>query len=218
MKRILIAAVLILFSAQAWAQNFYAYGAWGFQSNFHIDNGQRDSATSGLFGGQPDESFITEEGGGKLQLGYRVLPRLAIEGGIYDLGKAEYFARRTVRPSPLIINVFTSHEEWTARGYNLAVLGFLPVGNGFSFFGKMGAVHAKTHFKRSSDLSGTPSEADATNSKWASNFGVGVSWDIPGKLPIGLRLEHERVGKIGDESTAGARNVDMTSFGVVIRF
>jgi OOP family OmpA-OmpF porin len=200
-------ALAALMSAPALAQEggWYAGGAIG-RAAATIDDAR---ISSGLLGAGLATTSITHEDrdtGYKVYGGYQFNPYLGIEGGYYDLGHYGFTA--TTSPAG------TLNGDIKLRGLNLDLVGTLPLGAGFSVFGRVGAAYTQAR----DSFSGTgavvvtnpnPSQRD-TNLK----LGLGVQYDFTPAL--GMRLEAERyrvndaVGNIGD--------VDMVSLGLIYRF
>ncbi len=200
-------ALAVIASAPALAQDggWYAGGAIG-RAAATIDDAR---ITSGLAGAGIATTSIVDEDrdtGYKVYGGYQFNPYLGIEGGYYDLGHYGFTATTTPAGS--------LKGDITLRGLNLDLVGTLPLGAGFSVFGRVGAAYtqARDHFSGTGIVVVTNPNPSvrATNLK----LGVGLQYDFTPAL--GMRLEAERyrvndaVGNIG--------NVDMVSLGLIYRF
>lgn len=151
--------------------------------------------------------------GFKLFGGYRYNQNFALEGGYTDLGKFD--ARRDVT-APVVGSI---SRNMRMAGFDLAAVGIIPVQNGFSLFGKIGAMYTMT--RSSISISGallpapTLTDLNPRRSEWNPKFGLGAGYDFSNGM--GLRLEYERVSNVGDAAT-GEGNVGMWSLGLTKRF
>jgi len=220
-----VVAFTMLLSGPAHAGgDFYLYGAIGLTSNFHINQSERDAFAASIFPNNApidiSESMLTEADSNpaKVAAGYWFSQHFGLELSAANLGRTSYFAQQFDRPSPSVIRQFTLREEWKARAYSASVLGRIPVAEGFYLFGRAGAARATMQFKRNVNLNGALSDESASETKWVPTAGLGLEWDIIGRLPIGLRLEYERFRNVGNDATIGKRDVDVTSLGILFRF
>lgn len=118
----------------------------------------------------------------KLQLGYFINPNVAIEGGYVDAGTQKY-------------NFGSTNVEAKTTGGSIAVLGIVPLGEQFSFFGKLG------YNSYTSSVTGFGSGSTS-----GSLYGLGGMFKITDSLS--LRLEYEKV----------ASDTALTTFGVQYKF
>jgi OOP family OmpA-OmpF porin len=145
--------------------------------------------------------------GYKLFVGYQFHRNFAVEGGYFDLGD---FRFNTTTAPPGTLNA-----SYEVKGWNLDLVGILPLAERFSAFGRVGAAYGRT----TTFFSGTgavlplgavnPSDSD-TNVK----YGFGLQYDI--NYYISLRAEAERYRV--SNAVNGKDNVDLYSLGVVFRF
>lgn len=173
----------------------YAYGGLSIgQSHARIDD---ERITNGLLGaGFRTTSMSLDESDTAFKLfgGYQFNRYVALEGGYFDLGKFGYTS--TTVPAG------TLHGQIKLRGFNLDLVGTLPLSERFSVIGRVGAQVAKA----SDSFSGTgavqvlgpnPSKRD-TNYK----VGLGLQYEVNPSFLIRGEAERYRindaVGNRGD--------------------
>jgi OmpA-OmpF porin, OOP family len=199
-----LAALASTFAA-AQEPGWYAGAAVG-RSETNIDDAR---ITSGLLGAGLTTTGIADRDrstGYKLFGGYELNRFLAIEGGYFDLGKFGFTA--TTAPAGTLTG------DIRLRGFNLDVLGTVPITSQFSAFGRVGANYAQARDRFAGTgavqvLNPTPRARD-TNVK----YGLGVRYDFTPSL--GVRLEAERY-KVND-AVGNKGHVDLVSLGLVYRF
>lgn len=150
--------------------------------------------------------------GFKLFAGYRYNPNFALEGGYTDFGKFD--ARRNVT-APVVGSMSRNTKVF---GFHLDAVGILPLQGGFSLFGKLGALYSVSKSSISTDGAIVPLATTSLNpkrSEWNPKVGLGAGYDFSNGL--GLRLEYERVGNVGDTGT-GEGNIGMWSIGLTKRY
>lgn len=144
--------------------------------------------------------------GYKLFGGYQLNRYFALEAGYFDLGMFDFEA--TTDP----LGSFEGDIDIT--GFNLDVVGLLPITTRFSAFGRGGVTReeAKVRFDRTGavDVNDPRRDKSATNYK----FGFGVEYAVTDN--IGLRAEAERY-RI-DDAVGNDGDVDLYSVGLVYRF
>lgn len=142
--------------------------------------------------------------------GYRLSPSLSVEGGYWDFGKLTYTAT-------ISAPVATSMQRTLrAHGAGADLVGWLPLGRGFTGFAKAGALW--THVDASSATPGgglIPLPTESAN-KASLHLGLGAEYAL--RPNIGLRVEAEAVGKVGDSSKFGSGDLYMLSVGADYKF
>jgi len=176
-KMTMVLGLLLLGSTAALAGPFYV-GASAMKTNLQVDD----------LGGSFDASDTTY----KAFVGFRFLKFLGLEGSYIDFG--------TLEDSSAGIDLSVD-----ATGYDLFLVGVLPLGKHFELFAKAG------YFKwdRNADASGTMSGSDSDSGN-DPVYGAGAAF-IFGKH-IGLRLEYEKFD-MSDVDT-----LEQESVGVDFRF
>lgn len=208
----LLAATLPAMPAMA-DGGFYVYGAAGLTDTAGR-KGQVDTTITNLgvtaFTSQADE----KDQGYKLQVGYRLTPHFAIEGGYMDLGRYTYDAVATVPAA-------TRTGSGTIDAWNIGVVGNLPLNDRFSLFGRLGVAAHRLKFH--CDGTGIPcTNPDRTARGNSLHYGAGLQWALTRNLFV--RGEYEVIRDIGDAfnftGTTGTSEADlkMGSIGLGYRF
>ena len=203
----IMAVALLAGASSAMAGDFYIAGAVG-RSYANIDQTSIDT-TLASFGATAINSNKDEtDTGYKLQAGWQFHKNFALEGGYVDLGKVRYGATYTGGTTDL---------EYETDGWNIGVVGTMPINDMFSVFGRVGAIAARV--EQTCATSGTPIACTIANNNstdWSGNFGLGATYNI--NKQVGLRLEWERFDNLGDNNIGGKSDVDLLSLGVVVKF
>ena len=143
----------------------------------------------------------------KLFAGYRYNKNVAMEGGYFNLGQFG-FTSTTVPAGTLTGKI-------KLQGFNLDVVGTLPLTEKFSVLGRVGLnyAQAKDNFTNTGLV---PPPANPNPSKGQINykFGAGVQYDFTDAL--GMRVEAERY-RIND-AVGNKGDINMYSLGLVYRF
>ncbi|WP_461537051.1 porin family protein [Spongorhabdus nitratireducens] len=117
----------------------------------------------------------------RFNLGYQINKNLALEAFYTDLGEISGQA---------IVNEWDEKVEMSAKGYGLQVVGFLPVNEYVSLYGKAGAIRwdvdaeNKSHHPTFGDEQRSASD-DGTDVA----FGVGVDFNINKSFAVGLNAD-----------------------------
>lgn len=208
-KVALAAGLALAFSgaAQAQASGWYAGAGIGWSSVDLSDSVLPvTGATASTLSKDEDDT------GYKLFAGYRFNQNLAVEGSWTDLGK--FSATRNVT-APAVGSVTGNVKT---NGWNVDVVGLLPLQNNFTLYGKVGAFFSTTKTSLSTSgavvlAAGTDPnrKKSETNVKW----GLGAEYDF--SKTTALRAEWERFENVGDNRT-GESDVDLLSVGLQFRF
>lgn len=202
-----LAAMIAAAGSPAMAQTTGWYGGLNLgQSRAKIDDKRITSSliSSGFaVTGIRDDDRDT---GGKLFAGYQMNRNFALEGGYFDLGKFGFTAN-TLPAGALDGRI-------KLRGFNLDLVGRLPVTDKLSAFARVGVnrAEARDTFTGSGSVfvrNPSPSKRD-TNAK----FGVGLEYAFT--EAVSMRLEAERY-RIND-AVGNNGDVDLVSLGVIYRF
>ena len=138
--------------------------------------------------------------------GYQFNRNLALEGGVFSLGKFGYQA--TTTPAG------TLNGEAKVRGLNLDLVGTLPLGDRFSVFGRAGIIYAEA--KDTFRSTGMVVVANPNPSERAANWKAGLGLQYAFTPSFSLRAEIERY-RIND-AVGNKGDIDMASVGLVYRF
>jgi len=182
---------LVAASTPALSQDRGWYGGARFgQSEF------KDSC-AGLTG----RAFDCEEKDTAVKLfgGYQFNKNFAAELGYADLGK-----------TTLSITGF-GNASIGAKGFELTGVGFLPVSQYFSFFGRLGVFHWDVDFKDGTRLVGS---ASASGTDLTYGFGASLSL----ARNAALRLEWQKYQDVGDTNSTGSGDITVIGFGLVLKF
>ncbi|RUO37019.1 hypothetical protein CWE13_09275 [Aliidiomarina shirensis] len=144
--------------------------------------------------------------GFKLFGGYQFNRYIALEGGYFDLGKFNY----TADTNP----VGTAAGELGFNGWNLDVVGLMPITERSSLFARVGAHNSKS----SVNFVGTGAVNILTPSfrKNSTDYKFGVGYEYNVTDTISLRLEAERYRM--DDAVGNHGDIDFYSVSVLYRF
>lgn len=110
----------------------------------------------------------------KAFVGFNLNRYFAIEGGYNDLGRFGG-ERRYVTPDGSLSVL------WTVRGFNLDLVGTLPITDALGLQARIGAAHLKSDLNASQD---SVQVIDRATSKWAFHMGMGVQYHINSMFAI----------------------------------
>ncbi|HSB95746.1 MAG TPA: outer membrane beta-barrel protein [Spongiibacteraceae bacterium] len=202
----------LLFSAVALSpvianagSNWYGLVSVG-QSTYDISKGDTDDSITDAGLTLLSSKLDDTDTGMKFQAGYQFSPNFAVEGGYVDLGRANY------KVDVVGGNAKLDLHAW---GFNVDAVGILPVGAGFSIFGKVGGIFARVD----SDISATGANGSASDTSGKNSFkptfGLGAAYDLNETLSV--RIEYERFADLKSED-AGSGDVDLATIGLVAHF
>ncbi|MBT9553433.1 MAG: OmpA family protein [Hydrogenophaga sp.] len=138
--------------------------------------------------------------------GYQINRNIALEAGMYSLGKSRF----TTQTSP----AGSLSSATKVRGLNFDVVGTLPFTQRFAGLARVGAHHAWSK----EDYSGTGANAGIAASTKHNNtnykVGVGLQYELSPAMWIRGEVERYRV----KDSTGRRNNIDMTSVSLVFPF
>lgn len=145
--------------------------------------------------------------GYKLQIGYKLMQNLAIEGGYVDLGQAEHTANLTGG---------VGKTDWEAKGWNINVVGIVPFTDKFSVLAKLGFIQAKVEATAHATGAAASLADSASSTHIRSIFGVGAAYAITDALSV--RAEAESYSSLGNDQKTGQADVYLFSAGVSYSF
>lgn len=215
MKKITVSLVLATISTIAGAAET---GAYVYASVGQADSSrkaQADASITGLgataFTSSANESDTTYA----LQAGWSFNPYLSVEGGYVNLGDYSYSANVTAPTAA------TRNAAIKVDGWNVGVVGALPLGEQFSIFAKAGVFNYKLKFH--ADGTGIAVvNPDRTDDGSAIYYGLGANWNFSSNWFA--RAEYQVFQDIGTElnvsGTTGTSKADIKvgSVGVGYRF
>lgn len=192
---------------------FYGIGAVGVSETSR--KAQADTSIANLGITAFSSTYDGRDTTYKLQGGYRFNRHVAIEGGYANLGKYTYDAAST---APLVA---TRHGVGKIDGWNLGVVGSLPLGAQFAVLGKLGVVGYKIDFH--CDGTGIAcANPNRKDSGTALTYGLGADWNFSGNWFA--RAEYDVARKVGTrfdfDGSNGTSQADVrtASVGVGYRF
>ena len=144
--------------------------------------------------------------GYKLFGGYDLNRNVAIEAGIFDLGKFGYTAT-TAPPGTLTGDI-------RLKGLNLDLVGKWPVTDKFSVMGRVGVANTRAQDRFVG--TGAVIVTNPSPSKRETNLKVGLGMGYDFNESLGARVEYERY-RIND-AIGNKGHVDLVSVGLVYRF
>lgn len=189
---------------QANDANWYIGGNLG-ETDADIDTGR---IAQDLFaGGFTTTAVTTDEKnlGGKLFAGYQFNRYLSLETGYFDLGSINF--RADTLPEG------TLNGAMKTRGLNFDVVGYIPLHEAFSLFGRLGVNYAlsKDNFYGTEAVTVTntnPSKREAN-----LKLGLGIQYAVNDNWAV--RLEDERYHV--NDAVSNRGDIDLISLGVVYR-
>jgi len=144
--------------------------------------------------------------GYKLFGGYQFNRYFALEGGYFDLGQFGYQA--TTSPAG------TLNGNIELKGFNLDAVGFIPITDNFSGFGRIGANYAQARDAFSG--TGAVVVTDPNPRQHALNYKFGLGLEYRFTQAMAMRLEAERY-RI-DDAVGNKGDINLLSVGLVYRF
>ena len=138
--------------------------------------------------------------------GYQFNRYFALEGGYFDLGKFG-FTSMTLPSGSLNGNI-------RLRGLDFDVVGFLPITEKLSAFGRVGLIYAQARDNFTG--TGAVNVLVPNPSQRATNYEFGVGLQYALTQSLGMRLEAERY-RISD-AVGNKGDIDLLSVGLIYRF
>jgi OmpA-OmpF porin, OOP family len=141
----------------------------------------------------------------KVQAGYRINPYLAVEGGYMNMGKYTYDAVASIPAGA------TRQGTNKVDGWNLDVVGSIPVTDTVSVFAKAGVLYYDLSFSCSGAVI-TCVDPNRSKKSTAFHYGAGLEWSVWDKWFV--RAEYEAASNVGDAfnttGTTGTTRADVT--------
>jgi OmpA-OmpF porin, OOP family len=222
-KKSLCAAVSLL----CIATGAYAEGESGYTIGLSV------GATKGNFSEEESNRSLTDLGrvsvtssvdkkdtAYRISGGYRFSPIFALEAHYTDLGKYSTQSSALLAPN---VGPGTVSGKYKSSGFGIDALVGAPLAQGFSIYGRVGVMRAKTKadFASSGSIqivtpSGPGFSASPSANTTAYNYGIGAQYDFNKQFAI--RAEGQRYSKLGNNSTGGELKLDVYSIGGVFSF
>lgn len=204
-KRLGLAIAATLGATPALAHNPGWYGGFSLgQSSATIDDERILNNIMGV-----TRSSISDDDrdtGYKVFIGRQVNQWLALEAGVFDLGKFGF--------SAATVPLGTLNGSMKVKGLNLDLVGNFHVTEKLSAFGRVGIQYAET--KDSFSGTGVVRVLNTNPSKRAANYKAGLGLEYAFTNAWSMRVEAERY-RI-DDAIGNKGDIDLASVGLVYRF
>ncbi|MBF7052204.1 outer membrane beta-barrel protein [Halomonas sp. KAO] len=200
MKRLIATAALAtLVASPAFAQSYQYDSNEGPYIGAGLGHSETDFDISGYYRdrGYPNTNTDDSDTGYKLFVGYQFNPNFAIEAGYVDFG--EFTANE---------NGGSAKAKLSVDGFSAALVGKLPIQNGFSIFGKLGMIAWDADLNESDNTGSSSYGRDGSDPL----FGIGAEYEVERIL---MRAEFERydISEDGEDF-----EIDLISASIGYRF
>jgi opacity protein-like surface antigen len=142
--------------------------------------------------------------------GYRYSPNLSAEATYWDFGRLTYTANIS---APVVTSM---QRSFRGKGAGADIVGWLPIGRGFTGFAKAGALWTRVDASSATPGGGLTALPEESAKKFNLHLGVGAEYAL--RPDVGLRVEYETVNKIGDNSKFGSGDLYFLSVGADYKF
>ncbi len=153
-----------------------------------------------------DFSDDDSDSGYKLFGGYQFNQYFAVEAGYFDLGSYGFTAE-ALPPGTLTGNIEVS-------GFNVDLVGLLPLTERFSLIGRVGANYAEASDNFSSTGLITVPDPNPTARDTNLKYGVGAQWDFSDRIAARVEAERYRL----DDAVGNKGDIDLYSLNLLLRF
>jgi OOP family OmpA-OmpF porin len=173
-------------------------------SRLRVDGGDLNGvfARQGITGATTIDKSDTAWG---LNLGYRIDKTWAVEGSYESLGRFKYSTPTTAPAVDSITGKYKAHA-WSFAG-----LGYVPLGSGWSLYGKAGLARTTAQLDAASQTGGTL-PAGAKDSNTGLLLGAGVNYDFGRNWYA--KLGWDRYTRVGSATSTGRGDVDVFGAGI----
>ncbi|HJS15085.1 MAG TPA: OmpA family protein [Rheinheimera sp.] len=205
------APLVVSVSAQAQDQSGYDTEGWFVGANIGKSSANIDGERiqSSLENNGFDVTSIDEDKrdqGYKLYAGYQFSPYIALEGGYFDLGDFKFMANTLPQTD------FSGRTE--LQGWNLDLVGTLPLTERFSAFARVGVTQNKSETRFSSNALINTAGYNDDDSYTKHKYGLGVQYQLSPAFTLRLEAERYRM----DDLIGNNGDIDLYSLGIVYRF
>ena len=218
-KKSLFAAVsLLLVSGAALAEGDtgFSISVAGGGTRANLSESDLNNLLSSQNYVSPTSSVSNTDSAYRIGAGYRFSQIFALEEHYSDLVKYSSESRALLVPNA---GAGTLSAKYKSSGYGLDALVTAPLAQGFSIYGRVGVLRAKTeaNFTSSGSIFVSPtSRLDATANTTAYSYGIGLQYDI--SKQVAIRAEGQRYEKLGNDDTGGKLKLDVYTIGAVFSF
>ncbi|EGM78317.1 outer membrane protein/peptidoglycan-associated (lipo)protein [Rheinheimera sp. A13L] len=210
---VLASSLPMLMSANVQAQDHSSYDKNGWYVGANIGKSKASIDTERLQTSLEtngfDVSSMDEDSGNqgyKVYLGYQFGTYLAVEGGYFDLNDFSFLANT--------LPVTDFRGETGLKGWNLDLVGTLPLTERFSAIARIGLTQndSKTRYSSNGLINTAAYNHDDSYTK--HKLGVGLQYDISPAFTVRLEAERYRM----DDLIGNKGDLDLYSLGLVYRF
>lgn len=149
---------------------------------------------------------------GRLAIGYKIIPNLAVELGYLQLPQEKANLALPKLPPQLV----TSLKQ---HAIDVAAKGILPITSNVNLYGKLGAAYLTTQIQGKITGTSLPSTIDLSSTvgidkhQWAPEVAVGMGYDITPNVSVDTSLTH--IQTMGNHRPG---NIDFLAVGVAYTF
>lgn len=222
--RLAMGLALATATTTSWAEgsNGFYFGVTGGQSQADLSKDELDDIVLDSFAvaGAPvltaTSDLEDKDTSFSLFGGYRFSEYFALEAGYVDFGTSEYRASGTVNPpGPTASAPATYAADFEVKGFSVAALGAIPLGEKFNLHAQLGILFADTEITQAASVSTTfASESFSANSQDVF-YGVGAAFHLGANWTFSL--DWQTFKDVGDDEETGESDVDRISLGVIYR-
>lgn len=181
-KTLLVAVLLGTAAASATAEGFY--GAVDLGSTHGLDVCTNPGATG----------CASTATAFRIAGGYQFAPQWAGELSYGSYGSASLGA---------------GNGDWKTDGFQLSLVGKLPISNEFSVIAKVGLANTNLTVT-------APGAPTMSASRLNLSSGIGAQFDV--NKSVALRAQYENLGLAGDPITTGTTRLSLLSAGIIAKF
>jgi opacity protein-like surface antigen len=182
-----------------------------------------DPAANEALASEIAKKLDTQGIAGRLGLGYQFHPNGAIEAGALYLGRS-----KIKKDDEITFKQDKKDETWKASeditltqySFDVVGKGILPLGEGLSAYGKLGAAFVNTDFqtdikaKDKDDKEVSLKDAFPIKNQWAPEVAVGLNYEVAPNMVADLSWTH--IHPMGDKDKQAERpgNIDLFAVGI----
>ena len=199
-------------ATSAQAEGWYAVVFGGEASSEGLDQDELDASLVDAGFDLQSSSLDDSDTGFGATLGYEVNENFAAELSYVDLGDVSYEAsNEQANPANESVTLDTS-----AAGPVFTLLGILPVGERWDFYGRAGLALMDSEGEASATSGDVTDRISDSTNRSNMILGAGVQYDVSDRF--GLRLEWDRYFDVGSEEIVGESDIDLFSLGLRYNF
>ncbi len=196
--------LLALVTASCFAAEPYVIGMFG-SAKVDVEQSNNDAALIAAGATNLSSSVTDSAGLVKIGVGFTLTPRIAVELAYVHSGDYAYHATFTGG---------TADVTFSASGFGASLLGFAPLTETASLYGRLGLYNFDVDAKATVKAAGVASASRSGNSI-SPEVGFGIEFALSPTSAI--RAEYDFYSSIGDSST-GKSDVNVLSVGFLFRF